>query len=80
MKELILEVGTPKGLYTEKIPINTKIEDIIKAVIEAMELDGGEPLELSHNGEILEPVNRPLNSFDLVCKIEMELVATGAGV
>ncbi len=79
-KEFIVEVATPNGLFLETFPQNTKIEDIISAVVKAQELDDGEALELFHNGQQLEPTNRPLNSFDLLCKLEMELVSTGAGV
>lgn len=48
--------------------------------VTAMGLDGGDPLELVHNGEVLQPVERPLVSFGLSGTVKLDLVATGSGV
>lgn len=78
--DVTLEIGTPKGLFTGTFPKTTKIEDVIAAVVAAKGLDGGEALELVYNGQVLQPVQRPLVSFGLAGTVQLELVATGSGV
>ncbi len=79
-EEVTLEIGTPKGLFTGTFPKTTKVEEVIAAAVEAKGIDSGESLELVHNGEVLQPVQRPLVSFGLTGTVTLELVATGSGV
>jgi hypothetical protein len=78
--DVTLEIATPKGLFTGVFPKTTKIKDVIQAVVAALGLDGGDALELVHNGAVLQPVERPLVSFGLSGTVKLDLVATGSGV
>lgn len=78
--EVTLEISTPKGLFTGIFPKTAKVEEVIAAAVEAKGLDSGEALELVHNGQVLQPVQRPLVSFGLSGTVQLELVATGSGV
>ena len=78
--EVTLEIATPKGLFNGSFPKTTKVKDVIQAVVAALGIDGGEALELVHNGEVLQPVERPLVSFGLSGTVKLDLVATGSGV
>ena len=78
--EVTLEVATPSGVFTRTFPKNTKVEDVIQAVVEDQQLAEGDSFELVHNGEVLQPVQRPLVSFGLTGTVLLELVATGSGV
>lgn len=80
VEEVTLEIATPKGLFTESFPKTTKIKDVIHAAVTALGIDGGDALELVHNGEVLQPVDRPLVSFGLSGTVKLDLVATGSGV
>jgi hypothetical protein len=53
---------------------------VIQAAVTALAIDGGDALELVHNGEVLQPVERPLVSFGLSGTVKLDLVATGSGV
>lgn len=79
-EEVTLEIGTPKGLFTGTFPKTAKVEDVIAAAVEAKGIDSGESLELVYNGEVLQPIQRPLVSFGLTGTVTLELVATGSGV
>jgi hypothetical protein len=78
--DILLEIATPKGLFSQPFPKTTKIKEVIAAAVQAMGLDGGESLELVHNGQVLQPVERTLVSFGLSGTVQLELVATGSGV
>jgi hypothetical protein len=78
--EVTLEVATPKGVFTDTFPKTAKIQDVINAAIAALSLDGSDSLELVHNGQVLQPVQRPLVSFGLEGTVKLDLVATGSGV
>lgn len=78
--EVTLEVATPKGLFTGTFPKTAKVEDVIKAAVDAKGIDSGESLELFYNGQVLQPVQRTLVSFGLAGTVKLELVATGSGV
>ena len=78
--EVTLEVATPSGVFTGTFPKTTKVEDVIEAVVEDQHLAEGDSFELVHNGEVLQPVQRPLVSFGLTGTVLLELVATGSGV
>jgi hypothetical protein len=80
VEEVTLEIATPKGLFTRSFPKTTEVKDVIQAVVAALEIDGGDALELVHNGEVLQPVERPLVSFGLSGTVKLDLVATGSGV
>ena len=81
MEELIvLDIATPKGVFHGEFPKTTKVAEVIATVIEAMEIDSGDSLDLIHNGEVLQPTERPLVSFGLEGTVQLELVATGSGV
>lgn len=81
MQTLItLEIATPNGVFTGSFPKTTKIQEVIKAVVEGQQLEDGDFFELIYNGEVLQPVERPLNSFGLSSTAMLELVATGSGV
>ena len=79
-EEVTLEIGTPKGLFTGTFQNTAKVEEVIAAAVQAKGIDSGEALELVHNGQVLQPVQRPLVSFGLVGTVQLELVATGSGV
>lgn len=80
MDQVTLQIATPKGVYTESFKKTTKVQDVIRTVIEKMKLDGGDKFDLVHNGAVLQPVERPLVSFGLEGTVKLELVATGSGV
>lgn len=79
-EEVVLEVATPNGVFTGSFPKTTKIEDVIRTIVDAQHLAIGDTFELVHNGEVLQPVERPLVSFGLTGTVQLELVATGSGV
>lgn len=79
-EEVTLNVGTPKGLFTGIFAVTTKIADVIRAAVEAKELENGDELELVHGEDVLQPVERTLVSFGLSGTVKLELVATGTGV
>ncbi len=78
--DVTVEVGTPKGLFTGIFAKTAKIKEVIAAAIESLGLDGGDSLELVHNGEVLHPVERTLVSFGFIGTVGLELVATGNAV
>jgi hypothetical protein len=75
-----LEVATPNGVFTGTFPKTTKVEDVIQAVVADRQLVAGDAFELVHDGEVLQPIQRPLVSFGLIGTVQLELVATGSGV
>ena len=77
---ITLNIATPAGAFTETFPKTTKVEEVIKTAIHRMKLDPHEHFDLVHNGQVLEPVERPLVSFGLKDGDKVELVATGSGV
>lgn len=79
-EQITLEVATPSGVFTGSFPKTAKVEDVIEAVVEAQGLADGDAFELVHDGEVLQPANRPLVSFGLEGTVMLELVATGSGV
>lgn len=80
MEEVILEIATPKGIFSATFEKIAKIADVIAAAVAELGLDGGDQLELVYNGEVLSPHERPLVSFGLAGFVQLELVATGSGV
>ena len=80
VEEVTVEVGTPKGLFTGTFAKTAKIKEVIAAAVASLELDGGESLELVHDGEVLEPVERALVSFGFTGTVALQLVATGSAV
>lgn len=79
-QNITLNIATPKGVYTADFRKTTKIEEVIAATVAAMHLDPNEHFDLVHNGTVLQPIERPLVSFDLTDGANLELVATGSGV
>lgn len=79
-ENITLEIATPKGIFTESFSKTTKISEVIAATISAMDLDGSDTFDLVKDGEVLQPVDRPLVSFGLSGTVKLELVATGSGV
>ena len=84
MEVIKLEIATPKGVFTNEYPKTTKVQDVIKSVIQWQGLSGGDVYELFYKGEALKPEERPLVSFKLEANengvVQLELVATGQGV
>jgi hypothetical protein len=80
VEEVTLEIATPKGMFTGSFPKTTKIKEVIQAVVISLGLEGGDVLELVHNGQVLQPTERPLASFGLSGTVKLDLVATGSGV
>ncbi len=78
--ELTLEIATPSGVFTGTFAKTTKVQDVIAAVVEDQHLAEGDSFDLVHDGEVLQPVERPLVSFGLCGTVILELVATGSGV
>jgi len=80
VENLTLHIATPKGVFTADFPKTAKVEEVIHAAVKAKGLSGSDDLELIHDGETLEPVERPLTSFGLEGTVQLELVAQGSGV
>ena len=80
VEEVTVEVATPKGLFTGVFAKTAKIKDVIEAAVNSLGLDASDTLELVHNGEVLQPVERTLVSFGLSGTVQLDLVATGSGV
>ncbi|HNP37741.1 MAG TPA: hypothetical protein PKK10_18010 [Woeseiaceae bacterium] len=78
--EIVVEVGTPKGLFTGTFPKTAKVENVIAAAVDSLGLERADTLELVHDGQPLAPVQRTLISFGLAGTVQLELVATGSGV
>jgi hypothetical protein len=78
--EILLEIATPKGIFTGVFDGNTTIAAVIDVVVEKKELNRKDTFELVHDDTVLQPTNRALASFGLKCKAKLELVATGSGV
>jgi hypothetical protein len=79
-EEVMLEVATPNGVFAGSFPKTTKVENVIRTVVDAQNLAAGDTFDLVYNGEVLQPVERPLVSFGLTGTVQLELVATGSGV
>lgn len=79
-EEITLEIATPNGIYTTTVPKTTKVSEVIAAAVADRDLAEGDAFELVYNGEVLQPVERPLVSFGLSGHVSLELVATGSGV
>ena len=62
------------------IQIILVVEDVITAAVDSLGLERGDTLELVHDGQPLEPIERTLVSFGLSGTVQLELVATGSGV
>lgn len=80
VEEVTVEVATPKGMFSGSFHKTAKIKDVIAAAVTSLGLDTTESLELVHNGQVLQPVERTLVSFGLSGKVQLDLVATGSGV
>ncbi len=79
-KDTTLDIATPAGAFTQTFPKTTKVSEVIQVAIERMGLDPNEQFDLVHDGQVLQPVERPLVSFGLEDGDQVELVATGSGV
>jgi hypothetical protein len=84
VEKYTLEIATPKGIFIDEFPKTTKIQDVIKDVIEKQDLPDGDAYEVFYKGEALKPEDRPLVSFKLEANdegiVQLEFVATGSGV
>src|ERR1700687_5863146 len=78
--EVILDIATPKGPFEGAFPKTTTVAEVIEGVVAAKKHDRKDTFELVHNGKVLQPVDRTLESFDLHGEVKLELVATGSGV
>lgn len=78
--DINLEVATPNGVFRGTFDKNTKVEDVIAAIIRDRQLAEGDAFELHYGETILQPVQRPLVSFGLSGTVKLSLVATGSGV
>jgi myo-inositol catabolism protein IolC len=78
--EILLEIATPKGMFTGVFHENTTIAAVIDLVVEKKELNRKDSFELVHGDTVLQPTNRTLASFGLKHNAKLELVATGSGV
>jgi hypothetical protein len=79
-ENVILEIATPNGVFNGAFEKTAKVEDVIAAAVAAQHLAEGDAFDLVHNGEVLQPKQRPLVSFGLSGTVMLELVATGSGV
>jgi hypothetical protein len=80
VEEVTVEVATPKGMFSGSFPKTTRVKDVIAAAVTSLGLDSTESLELVHDGQVLQPVERTLVSFGLSGTVQLDLVATGSGV
>jgi len=78
--QVTVEIATPKGMFTHAFPKTAKISEVINVAVASLGIDSGDSLELVHNGQVLQPVERPLVSFGLSGHVQLDLVATGSGV
>jgi len=78
--EVFLEIATPKGLFEGAFDRKTRISQVIEIVVDKKDLNKKDTFELVHNGQVLQPVGRTLESFGIEHKAKLELVATGSGV
>jgi hypothetical protein len=78
--DITLEVATPNGVFRGTFDKNTKIEDVIKTVVDDRKLSAGDTFELFYGDTQLTPVQRPLVSFGLSATVKLTLVAAGSGV
>ena len=78
--QITVEVATPNGVFRGSFDKNTKVEDVIAAIIADRQLAAGDAFELHFGDTILQPVQRPLVSFGLTGTVKLTLVATGSGV
>ena len=78
--DITLQIATPNGVFTATFPKTTKVKDVITAAVADRHLAQGDAFDLVYNGEVLQPVERPLVSFGLKGTVALELVATGSGV
>ena len=78
--DVTLEIATPNGVFTATFEKTTKVSEVIAAAVADRELAEGDAFELVHDGEVLQPSERPLVSFGLHGTVTLELVATGSGV
>src|SRR5262249_51878407 len=77
---VVLEIATPNGVFTQTFPKTAKVEEVIAAAVAAQHLAAGDAFDLVHNGVVLQPKQRTLVSFGLAGTVELELVAIGSGV
>ena len=77
--EITLIVATPNGPWKGVFRKTATVAEVIKTIVKDMKLED-EPFQLVHNGNPLEPTNRPLVSFGLEGTVKLSLVATGSGV
>jgi hypothetical protein len=78
--QIKLEVATPNGVFRGTFDNNTKVEQVIAAIIKDKHLAAGDAFELYYGDTILQPVERPLVSFGLTGTVKLTPVATGSGV
>lgn len=78
--DITVEVATPNGVFRGTFDKNTKVADVIAAIVADRQLADGDSFELFFGETQLEPVQRPLVSFGLKGSVKLTLVATGSGV
>ena len=78
--DITVEVATPNGVFRGTFDKNTKVADVIAAIVADRQLADGDAFELFFGETQLEPVQRPLVSFGLKGSVKLTLVATGSGV
>ncbi|MCK1325407.1 hypothetical protein IVA94_31990 [Bradyrhizobium sp. 156] len=79
-EDVTLEIATPNGVFRGTFDKNSKIEDVIKTVVEDRKLSAGDAFELFSGEAQLTPIQRPLVSFGLSGTVKLTLVAAGSGV
>lgn len=78
--DVTVEVATPNGVFRGTFDKNTKVADVIAAIVADRQLADGDAFELFYGETQLEPTQRPLVSFGLKGSVKLTLVATGSGV
>ncbi|MEP1075187.1 hypothetical protein NDI52_07245 [Leptolyngbya sp. PL-A3] len=78
--QLRLNIATPAGVYEGTFDKTVKVQEVISTVVQQQGLSSGDSFELVYDGKVLAPVERPLVSFGLSDRAELDLVATGSGV
>jgi len=78
--DIHVEVATPNGVFRGSFRETTKIEEVIRIIVKDRDLADGDAFQLYYGETLLEPVQRPLASFDLPHNVRLSLVATGSGV
>lgn len=76
---IVLHVSTPYGPFNGAFRKETRVEEVIRFIIEEKGLGAGDDFKLYHDQQELEPAS-PLSAYALGDEASLTLLATGSGV